>query len=161
MQSTVFLVMSTWTPCLFVWSWVQHFWDTFCQHGKRPISLTAFLTRPASLPLSIFIRKPTWKFYHSTGCWWLFYPPKICPAQKSGMAKKDSIWRMCILHNNPAGSKSTQLLSPVACMFILNTRLIFIFKFNPVPDRLCQVIYNHGDKRYYCLVGIWLLMVYI
>ena len=26
--------------------------------------------------------------------------------------------------------------------------------FNPIPTRLCHMIYCHGNKSYYCLVGI-------
>ena len=30
-------------------------------------------------------------------------------------------------------------------------------KVNPVPTRLCHVIYYHGDKKYPCVVGIGLM----
>ena len=32
-------------------------------------------------------------------------------------------------------------------------------RINPIPTRLCQVIYCHGDKSYPCLVGIGLTLV--
>ena len=32
----------------------------------------------------------------------------------------------------------------------------FIIVFNPIPSRLCHVMYYHGNKKYPCLVGIGL-----
>ena len=29
-----------------------------------------------------------------------------------------------------------------------------VIQFNPIPTRLCHVIYCHGDKSYLCLVGL-------
>ena len=31
-----------------------------------------------------------------------------------------------------------------------------VIQFNPIPTRLCRVIYCHGDKSYPCLVGLGL-----
>ena len=31
-----------------------------------------------------------------------------------------------------------------------------VIQFNPIPTRLCHVIYCHGDKSYPCLVGLGL-----
>ena len=30
---------------------------------------------------------------------------------------------------------------------------------NPIPTRLCHVIYCQGDKKYPCLVGIGLIVI--
>ena len=32
----------------------------------------------------------------------------------------------------------------------------YVLQFNPIPTRLCHVIYCHGEKSYPCLVGIGL-----
>ena len=52
------------------------------------------------------------------------------------------------------------VLPPLVCVDIYSM-LIYNRCVNPVPTRLCHMIYCHSDKSYPCLVGIGLKRKYI
>ena len=57
------------------------------------------------------------------------------------------------LYQLPAAKTDMQKLSITTNVW----PFLFCQSFNPIPTRLCHVIYCHGDKSYACLVEIWLI----
>ena len=55
------------------------------------------------------------------------------------------------------GTKVTQDTLYIYYEIVISSYRLFFIDLsilNPIPTRLCQVIYCHGDKSYHCLVGI-------